>query len=152
MPIAVEDGEKVITDERLTSVCIINELYKRRQKEIAALIKANLTKKKAAICQSSIGIARLKEGGVQTSIDPQKAFKELVLKRKMPWEQFLELVTVKKEPLGKHLSENEIEAIEIDGKPREDSLTPELKPGITLDLNALEDLLVKAARGQLKAA
>ena len=97
--------------------------------------------KDASYAQSDLAVARMQDSS-RSVINPRKLH-ELVKARKLTIDQFLDAVSVRKEPLKEFLSGQEIEAIssDIDAEP---SLVTEFKPGIHVECQPLAEALVEA--------
>ena len=72
--------------------------------------------------------------------------------RKITLDEFLSAVKVRIEPLGKFLSEKEIESVCDQGDEIEPSLITEFKDGVAIDLPRMQAALLAELDAQLKVA
>lgn len=151
MAIKIPPDAKVIQDSRLMSLQLIKSLHDRLVNADDGLrdkIKDTMNGKAAAFAESDHVVAALRAGSPRSTIDPRKLYK-LIEKGELTVAQFLECVSVKKDPLAQYLSKNRIEQLETPSDAPEPSLATEWKQGIAIDLPKLADSLVAAALAQL---
>jgi hypothetical protein len=147
MPIKLPPNAKPITDRRLTLIRVISTLaaedgYLDQLKDD---VKKTMKEKEADFAQSDFAIGQLRSSGERSFI-PVKKLYALVKDRKISMDQFLECVKVSAKPLKKFLSGEEIEKISCASPAGDGSLFTELKPGVSLDIDCMEEALCNALR------
>lgn len=110
MPIKIKDGAKVITDARVTPIRVISTLYDNYIAKLKEHVVDGLIVKGASYAESDLVIAQLRSSGASGPVDPVKLYK-LVVKGDLSMKQFLSVLSVKKEPLGKLLGQDEIDRL-----------------------------------------
>lgn len=130
----IPDDAKVAHDERLTVIRAAKVLHDRACGEggLITKVKATMEAKGVMYAESELVNARLQPMTRRGPIDPRQLYK-LVQGGKLKLEQFLDVVTVRKEPLAKHLPGETIDALCGPVEVASPSLITEYKSGTTLE-------------------
>jgi hypothetical protein len=144
--IKIPDDATVVRDQRLDLIRAISTLHDRliEPKDgpgLKSRVKETMKDKGAKFAQSDFVIAALRGGGTTRSyVDPRKLYK-LVADGKLTTQQFLSVLSVRKEPLTEFLSGAEIDRLSSEGAPSETSLFTEFKPGVSFDVDQIAEAL-----------
>jgi len=151
-------GAKVVRDQRLTLIHVVKSLSGQRLKDQVKSVKQSLADKKTPYAESDLCLGRRQGGGPVTTPDIRKVFalvgkphdghrvalgkKAKCARGALTLRQFLSIATVSKDALKKYLNDEQIEAVCGPPRPGEPALVTELRSGVTLDLEAIENALV----------
>jgi hypothetical protein len=142
----------IITDRRLTSIAILKAFCEKgaRLDQLKDQVKQRMRDRDAKYAQSELVMAHLVSSEPKRFVDPKK-FYHLVKTNRVALADFLACICVRTSQLPRILSESEIENL-LDAAPAEGggaeqkgALYTDWKDGAAIDLDAIEDAMVKAA-------
>ncbi|HSZ58630.1 MAG TPA: hypothetical protein VK797_23380 [Tepidisphaeraceae bacterium] len=130
---ALEVEEVTIRDVRTDDLGFVNELWTHFDQTIKPLVKGNLTHKGARRGAGEFFDCILAGGGAREEVDPAK-FLKLYEGKKISREEFLSALKVALKPLGKFLSQKQIDAISRSAGIVQPSLTVNRIKGVEFTL------------------
>ena len=137
---------KVVRDSRINFIRAIKTLNDRLvdgDNGMTAKVKASLQDKDAGFAESDYVVAALRAGAAKSAVNPRKLYK-LVESGALKLNEFLDCITVRKEPLKEFLSGVAIEKLEdAPAAPATPQLITEWKEGVQLDVDSLAMELAK---------
>lgn len=157
MAIQVPTDAKIITDQSLDRIALLGALCKKKGRldQLKAKLREALAGKKAQFAESDLALARVKPIEPREFVNQHQLYK-LVETKKLTFKQYQDCVCIRTSILRNYLSLNEIAAISAPSPTAGDeegdaALYPEIKGGVSIDWEAVEQAMVDAAKKSAKS-
>jgi hypothetical protein len=144
--VVIPSDAKPISDQRLTLIRVISTLRDRLVEGdggLKARVKRTMLEKEARYAESDLVIAELRPGSTKGPIDPAALY-ELVELKQLSLAQFLQCITVQKEPLKKFLAGGVIDRLTSAIPNPPPHLFTDFRQGVEFNVDRLAEQLAPA--------